>query len=74
MIKKLRDILNTYTDEEIEELDIWIDSRTKVDSIWVEEYNITLITDEASVDVNNYTDKEPKNMNCQKEEVKGEDV
>lgn len=68
MIKKLRDILNTYTDEELEELDIWIDSRTKVDSIWVEEYHITLITDEASVDVNNYIDKEPKNENCQKEE------
>lgn len=74
MIKKLRDILNTYTDDELDELDIWIDSRTKVDSIWVEEYNITLITDEASVDINNYTDKEPKNMNCQKEETKGEDV
>ena len=74
MIKKLRDILNTYTDEELEELDIWIDSRTKVDSIWVEEYHITLITDEASVDVNNYTDKEPKKKKKKKEETKGEDV
>lgn len=74
MIKRLRDILNTYTDEELEELDIWIDSRTKVDSIWVEEYHITLITDEASVDVNNYVDKEPKNENCKKDETRGEAV
>lgn len=58
MIKKLKDILNTYTDNELEELDPWIDSRTKVDSIWVEDYNINLITDEAKVEINNKLDKE----------------
>jgi hypothetical protein len=58
MIKKLKDILNTYTDNELEELDLWIDSRTKVDSIWVEDYNIDLITDEAKVEINNKLDKE----------------
>lgn len=58
MLKKLKDILNTYTDNELEELDLWIDSRTKVDSIWVEDYNINLITDEAKVEINNSFDKE----------------
>lgn len=58
MIKKLKDILNTYTDDELEELDLLIDSRTKVDSIWVEDYNINLITDEAKVEINNKLDKE----------------
>lgn len=58
MLKKLKDILNTYTDNELEELDFWIDSRTKVDSIWVEDYNINLITDEAKVEINNRLDKE----------------
>lgn len=58
MIKKLKDILNTYTDNELEELDLLIDSRTKVDSIWVEDYNINLITDEAKVEINNKLDKE----------------
>lgn len=58
MIKKLKDILNTYTDNELEELEFWIDSRTKVDSIWVEDYNINLITDEAKVEINNSLDKE----------------
>lgn len=58
MIKKLKDILNTYTDDELEELNLWIDSRTKVDSIWVENYNINLITDEAKVEINNSLDKE----------------
>lgn len=58
MLKKLKDILNTYTDNELEELDLWIDSRNKVDSIWVEDYNINLITDEAKVEINNSLDKE----------------
>ncbi len=58
MIKKLKDILNTYTDDELEELDLWIDSRTKVDSIWVEDYIINLITDEAKVEINDSLDKE----------------
>lgn len=58
MLKKLKDILNSYTDNELEELDLWIDSRTKVDSIWVEDYNINLITDEAKVEINNRLDKE----------------
>lgn len=58
MLKKLKDILNTYTDNELEELDLWIDSRTKVDSIWVEDYNINLITDEAKVEINNSLGKE----------------
>lgn len=58
MLKKLKDILNTYTDNELEELDLWIDSRTKVDSIWVEDYNINLITDEVKVEINNSLDKE----------------
>lgn len=58
MLKKLKDILNAYTDNELEELDLWIDSRTKVDSIWVEDYNINLITDEAKVEINNSLDKE----------------
>lgn len=58
MIKKLKDILNTYTDDELEELDLWIDSRTKVDSIWVEDYIINLITDKAKVKINDSLDKE----------------
>lgn len=75
MIKKIRDILNTYTEEELEWLDLWIDLRTKVNSILVEEENIVLITDEASVDVNNFVYKEAKNINIQQEEIEtGESI
>ena len=62
MIKKLKDILNTYTDNELEELDLWIDSRTKVDSIWVEDYNINYNSNKFHffrlVEINNKLDKE----------------
>ena len=58
MLNKLRDILNTYTKEELEEMDLWIDSHLKIESIIVEEYNINLISDEAKVIINNVIDKE----------------
>ena len=58
MIKKLRDILNTYTDQELEAMDIWINSNDKVDSIWIERDDINLITDDANVSINNFIDKE----------------
>ena len=33
MLKKLKDILNTYTDEELKELDLWINSSYEVKQI-----------------------------------------
>ena len=44
MLKKLRDILNSYTPEELEDMDIWIDSKNVVDKIIIEEYSIDLIS------------------------------
>lgn len=51
MIKKLRDILNTYTEEELEELSFWINSDVVVDQILIDEYSIDLITKDAKVNV-----------------------
>ena len=44
MLNKLKDILNTYTDEELKELDLWINSSYEVKQIIVDDYNIDLIT------------------------------
>ena len=49
MIKKLKDILNTYTDKELECMSIWINSNDMVDSIWIEDNAINLLTDEVNV-------------------------
>lgn len=58
MLKKLKDILNTYTDEELNELDLWIDSTCKIEQIIVDDYNIVLITNNAEVKVNDFVEKE----------------
>lgn len=51
MIKKLRDILNTYTEEELEYMDIWVNSSLKVEQILVDKYSIDLITRDMKVKV-----------------------
>ena len=58
MLNKLKDILNTYTDEELNELDLWIDSTCKIEQIIVDDYNIVLITNNAEVKVNDFVKKE----------------
>ena len=58
MLNKLKDILNTYTDEELNELELWIDSTYKIEQIIVDDYNIVLITNNAEVKVNDFVEKE----------------
>ena len=58
MLKKLKDILNTYTDEELKELDLWINSNYEVNQIIVDEYNIDLVTTDAYVKINDFVSKE----------------
>lgn len=58
MLNKLKDILNTYTDEELKELDLWINSSNMVKQIIVDDYNIDLITNNAEVKINDFVSKE----------------
>ena len=58
MLNKLKDILNTYTDKELKELDLWIDSTCKIEQIIVDDYNIVLITNNAEVKINDFISKE----------------
>ena len=51
MLKKLKDILNTYTDKELEELDFWVNSNDEIKAIIVDEYNIDLITRYNKIDI-----------------------
>lgn len=52
MIKKLKDILNTYTDEELEKIELWVNLRTEVESIIIDEDSINLISSENEIDIN----------------------
>lgn len=57
MIKKLKDILNTYTDTELEDIDLWVNSDFKVESILVDEYSINLLSEDAEIKINNLVEK-----------------
>lgn len=58
MLNKLKDILDTYTDEELNELDLWVDSSYKIEQIIVDEFGINLITNNAEVKINDFVSKE----------------
>lgn len=51
MLKKLRDILNTYTDEELKDMELWINSNGTVENIIIDDYSINLITDDLMIDL-----------------------
>ena len=51
MIKKLKDILNTYTDEELKDMELWVNSNGKVENIIVDDYSINLIEEHLRVDL-----------------------
>lgn len=42
MLKKLKDILNTYTDDELEELELWFNSQVEITEICIDTYSIDL--------------------------------
>lgn len=51
MIKKLRDILITYTDEELEEIELWINSTDEVGKIIVDDHSIDLISESLTINI-----------------------
>ena len=48
MIIKLKDILNSYTNEELKSIELWINSNDIVDTIIIDNYSINL----TSIDIN----------------------
>ena len=51
MLKKLKDILNTYTYEELEEMELWVNSSWTIDKFIIDEHGIDLITDSMRIDL-----------------------
>ena len=52
MLQKLKDILNTYTFQELEEIDLWVNSNCRVEQLIIDEYSIDLITEDRKVEIN----------------------
>lgn len=51
MLKKLKDILNTYTDEELEEMEMWVNSSWVIDKFIIDDHSIDLITNDMRIDL-----------------------
>ena len=60
MLNRLKKILNTYTDKELEGMDLWINSNEYVDTIIIDDVNINLITNGVEIKINDMIDKERK--------------
>lgn len=58
MIIKLKNILNTYTNEELEYIDLWINSNDIVNTILIEEFSINLITEDTEIKINGFIENE----------------
>jgi hypothetical protein len=61
MIKKLKDILNTYTDKELEKMILWINSSDTLSNIIIDKNSIDIITDETEIKINDVITKEGNN-------------
>ena len=51
MIKKLKDILNTYTDEELEEITLWANSDAEIEKIIIDDCSIDFITADKKINI-----------------------
>ena len=58
MLKRLKAVLNAYTDDELEEMDLWVNSKECVVSMLVDNLDIDLITNSAEIKINGRITKE----------------
>lgn len=52
MLVRLKRILDSYKDDELEEMELWINSNNTIKSILVEDDDIVLITEDADLKIN----------------------
>lgn len=62
MLTKLKRILNTYTEEELNNIDLWINSDDRIEQILISDFSIDLITNRAEVLIDGFIDKERKDI------------
>lgn len=60
MLKTLKNILDCYTDEELENMNLWINSDNEIENIIIDEWSIDLITKDKVIKIDEYITKEGK--------------
>lgn len=63
MLKKLKDILNTYTDSELENMELWINSSEVISYIFIDKCNIVLVTEDTEIKIAGAIEQEGINEN-----------
>ena len=58
MLKRLKAILNSYTDEELEKMDLWVNSTECAVAMLVDDNDIDLITNSSEIKINGRITKE----------------
>ena len=58
MLKRLKAVLNTYTDDELEKMDLWVNSTECAVAMLVDDNDIDLITNSAEIKINGRITKE----------------
>ena len=58
MLKRLKAVLNSYTDEELEKMDLWVNSTECAVAMLVDDNDIDLITNSAEIKINGRITKE----------------
>lgn len=58
MLKRLKAVLNAYTDDELEKMDLWVNSTECAVAMLVDDNDIDLITNSAEIKINGRITKE----------------
>ena len=58
MLKKLKAVLNAYTDDELEKMDLWVNSTECAVAMLVDDNYIDVITDSAEIKIDGRVTKE----------------
>ena len=58
MLKRLKAILNSYTDKELEKMDLWVNSTECVVAMLIDDNDIDLITNSTEIKINGRITKE----------------
>ena len=58
MLKRLKAVLNAYTDDELEKMDLWVNSKECAVAMLVDDNDIDLITNSAEIKINGRITKE----------------
>lgn len=65
MLKNLKGILNSYNEDELKDMSLWINADTEVECILVEKNSIVLVTEEAEIKINDVVEKEGAGINVE---------